>query len=117
MHKIDYKKLREDIRASYANHLPGDDAILAYEARNAGVIADLCVMVVREDDSDLPLTAQLDGIAAVFSIVLFNIAMKNGIDKIELAEAMGLALQQYLRVSEASSDEIVLVNHVDVGDA
>jgi hypothetical protein len=44
--KIDYAAMRESIRKNYAEHPSNGDAVLAFEARNADLIADLCVTVV-----------------------------------------------------------------------
>lgn len=117
MQKIDLTKLREGIRATHADYPTNGDAMLEYQARNAEVIADLSVMIVRENDRGTTLKNQLGGIAAVMSAPLFNVIRHNGLDGAAVIDWFAEQLRFNLLGEGGAKTEQIELHKTEVGDA
>ena len=116
MQKIYLIKLREDIRATHADYPTNGDEMLEYQARNAEVIADLSVMIVRENDRGTALQDQLGGVAAVISAPLLNIIRHNDLPADAVIDWFAEQLRINL-ISGGAKSEKVELHRVEVGDA
>lgn len=118
VHKIDYAATREAVRKSYAEFPTNGDGVLEFEARNAGLIADLAVMVIRECvENKTPIPLLIQAMSAMFSIPLENLANEYRIDKASLAAAMDEGMQHYLVAGNSVAEDAVKVERRNVGDA
>jgi hypothetical protein len=118
MQKIDLVKLREDVRANYANYPQNGDKVSAFEQRNAELIADLCVAMVRESveigtaPGDL-----LQGLTAMFSIPLENMISEYRMQPRAVIAFVGQGLDFYLVQQEGVTPDAIVTPRRDVGDA
>lgn len=97
MSTIDFEKLRADIRQSYANYKTNGDATLEFEARNADLIADGLVMVMKEKERGTSPADVAAGIAAIAAGALTILADNaTSVNRETLCEAFGELVTAYV---------------------
>ncbi len=67
---IDFEKMREELRETYANYPTNGDWTLEFEARNAGLMADMIVLIAKEAGIKSAPADVVCGIAAIASAAL-----------------------------------------------
>ena len=88
MSTIDFEKMREELRATYANYPTNGDPVLEFEKRNAGLVADIIVMVAKEEMRETSPAEVVEGIAALASCALSVVTQRvKNIDKEGLCRA------------------------------
>ena len=116
--KVNLTKLREDIRAEYTNFPTNGDPVLEFEQRHAGVIADLAVMMVAEDERGTPMETILHGLCGVFAVPFANACHRYSLNREVAVASVAAILNSYVVDEEGVTDgEPVHVERVDVGDA
>jgi hypothetical protein len=118
MEKIDLVALREAVRANYANHPSNGDAVLAFESRNADLIADLAVLIVRESsERQTPIEDILQGITAIIATPLENLISQYKLDPRRTVAYVAQGLSGYIISAENVTPDQVVIPRRDVGDA
>lgn len=118
MQKIDLKELRERVRSAYADFDAKDNPALAFQARNADLMADLAVALMREMVGlNTPVEDVMNGFVAIVAMALTNLCNNYKLDPEHVIENMSMMLHHFLVNRQDMEVDMVQVPKVDVGDA
>lgn len=116
--KIDYAAMRESVRKNYAEHPSNGDAVLAFEARNAELIADLCVTVVRECHERRTHPREvLQGLVALIATPLENLIHEYSMRPDQVLAFVTEGLESYLVRKDDVTPDAIVIPRRDVGGA
>jgi len=101
---IDFEKMREELRETYANYPTNGDWTLEFEARNAGLMADMIVLIAKEESRNSAPADVVCGIAAIASAALEVLCQRiNGADREKVCEAFAEIVTGYVAKGKEGS--------------
>lgn len=118
MEKIDLTELRERVRSAYADHDAKDDPVLEFQKRNADIMADLAVALLKEvHERETPMADVLNGFVAIVSMALVNLCSIYKLNPEHTIGNVHAMLHRYIVEGKDTSMDQVSVPTRDVGDA